>query len=301
MVQRTATSAIARSDHRFVLTMMCAWLLLALSAVGCSKAQTDAITMVNHGVRALNRGDVETANGYFRRAARLDPGNATAHYQQGLIAVAHKSDSAAAVEHFGRALALDEGHVEVLYQLGRLRIELGDHDTGIALLNRALESDPNHAGAWHHKGLGHLAARDKQGADLAWRESVAIDPARSRSFITLGAMYEAVHADEAARAVYMEGLAHNRGDAGLLNSLGVLELGFREIESSIEHLNQALSRDAARTDTLFNLSFAFAEAGRRRDAILHLNAFLNRADPLTEKASMRVARALKDSLLAEGL
>ena len=301
MAQSTATSAFRWIDRKAIPMALCACVTFAFLATGCSKAQTDAITMVNHGVRALNRGDVETANGYFRRAARLDPENAAAHYQQGLIAVAHKSDGQAAVEHFERALSLDDQHVEVLYQLGRLHTELGEHEKGVPLLSRALQSDPNHAGAWHHKGLGLLAAGDKQGADLAWRESIAIDPARARSFITLGSMYESVHADEAARAVYVEGLAHNRGDPDLLNSLGVLELRFREIESSIEHLNQALSRDASRTDTLFNLSFAFAEAGRRRDAVRHLNAFLNRADPIGEKDSMRVARALKDSLLAEGL
>ncbi|MGB0588039.1 MAG: tetratricopeptide repeat protein [Myxococcota bacterium] len=301
MVQRTATYAFHWIDRKVIQAALCGCMLLLMSATGCSKAQTDAITMVNHGVRALNRGDVETANGYFKRAARLDPENAAAHYQQGLIAVAHKDDPKAAVSHFERALTLDQRHVEVLYQLGRLHTELGDHAKAAELLGRALETDPNHAGAWHYKGLALLAGDNKQGADLAWRESVAIDPGRSRSFLSLGAMYESVHADEAARAVYMEGLAHNRGDASLLNSLGVLELRFREIESSIEHLNEALSRDAARTDTLFNLSFAFAEAGRRRDAVRHLNAFLNRADPIEEKDSMRVARALKDSLLAEGL
>ena len=194
-----------------------------------------------------------------------------------------------------------ETHVEVLYQLGRLHSELEQPDKAIGLLKKSLEFDPNHAGAWHHQGLALLAKGDKVGADLAWRESVSIDPGRSRSFLALGALYESVHADEAARAVYTEGLVHNRGNADLLNSLGVLELRFREVESSIEHLNQALARDAARTDTLFNISFAFAEAGRKRDAISHLNAFLNRADPVSDKATIRVARALKDSLLAEGL
>jgi len=279
----------------------CGLLVLSLGPAGCSKAQTDAINMVNQGVRALNHGDVQTANGYFRRAARLDPDNATAHYQQGLIALAHQDDPGAARTHLRRALALDAEQIEVLYQLGRLHTDAGEHTEGLEMLDRALLVDPNHAGAWHYKGVALLATDDKSGADLAWRESVAIDPTRARSFLALGGMYEGVHADEAARAIYVEGLAHNRGNANLLNSLGVLELKFREVESSIEHLNEALSRDAARIDTLFNLSFAFAEAGRRRDAVRHLNAFINRADPMTNKASMRVARALKDSLLAEGL
>jgi tetratricopeptide (TPR) repeat protein len=279
------------------------WTLIALSicATACSKTRTDAISMVNQGVHALNRGDVETANGYFRRAARLDPNNAAAHYQQGLIANVHQHKPDEAVKHLERSLALNGNQVEVLYQLGRLHTEANRLPQAVELLSRALQLDPNHAGSWHYKGIALLQTGDKAGADLAWRESVAIDPTRARSFLALGSLYEAVHADEAARAIYIEGLAHNRASANLLNSLGVLELKFREVESSIEHLNQALSRDASRADTLFNLSFAFAEAGRRRDAVLHLNAFLNRAAPLTDKASMRVARALKDTLLAEGL
>jgi tetratricopeptide (TPR) repeat protein len=151
--------------------MACAVLALSLGATACSKAKTDAINMVNHGVRALNRGDVETANGYFRRAARLDPENATAHYQQGLIALAHQDDPVAATEHLQRALALDPNQVEVLYQLGRLHGQAGRHAESIEMQDRALQIDPNHAGAWHYKGVALLATNDKSGADLAWRES----------------------------------------------------------------------------------------------------------------------------------
>ena len=198
--------------------------------VGCSKAKTDAITLVNQGVMALNRGDVETANGYFKRAARLDPENAAAHYQQGLVCSAYKKDNECAVRSFQKALELNGRHVEVLYQLGRLHTEMAQPEKGVELLSRGLELDPNHAGAWHYKGLALLATGDKQGADLAWRESVAIDPARARSFMALGALYESVHADEAARAVYNEGLVHNRGNADSSTALGVLELRFREVE-----------------------------------------------------------------------
>ena len=292
-------TSIRRRAHRAG-----AWLtglVLITLLWGCNKAATDAIALVNEGVRSLDRGDTETANGYFKRAVRLDPENAAAHYHLGLVALTKDSGRVQAIAHFKQAEALLPGQVEVLYQLGRALTEENQTKDGLAALERAIIMDPNHAGCWHYKGVAAEQTGDRELADDAWRESIAIAPERSRSYISLGLMYESVQAYESAEGVYEAALKHGAASPDILNTLGVLKLRFREVESAISLLDQALTRDGGRMDTVFNLAFAYAEAGKKREAVNHLNVFLSRADRLAFATSVRVAQALKETLLAEGI
>jgi tetratricopeptide (TPR) repeat protein len=281
------------------LLLSLALVALLVGSAGCDKAKTDAIALVNQGVAALERGDVGTAQSNFARAARLDPTNATAHYQLGLVLRYHREDAAQALTHFEAAEKLAPSDPDVLYQLGRLRTTEGAGEQGLAYLDRAIAVDPNMAAAWFFKGEALASLGRLEDADAAWREAIAIAPQDARPFLALANMYETHDADDAARAVYEAGLRHNGGNADLLNSLGVLELRRNQNEGAIAHLNDALSRDASRTDTLFNLSFAFAQAGKTKEAIQHLSAYVAHADPMTEKANLRVARGLHESLMQD--
>jgi tetratricopeptide (TPR) repeat protein len=252
-------------------------------------------------VKSLDRGDTDTANGYFKRAVRLDPENAAAHYHLGLVALTKETGRTQAITHFERAEQLQPDQVEVLYQLGRTLTEEARAKDGLATLERAIIIDPNHAGCWHYKGVAAEMIGHRELADTAWRESIAIAPERSRSYVSLGMMYESVQAYDSAEGVYQAALKYGAASPDILNVLGVLKLRFREVESAISLLDQALTRDGGRMDTVFNLAFAYAEAGKKREAVNHLNVFLSRADRLTYATSFRVAQALKETLLAEGI
>ena len=279
-----------------VLTLTAA---LSLVGPGCDKNKTDAIVLVNQGVKALDRGDIGTARAHFGRAARLDPNNAAAHYHLGLVMLYHADEPAQALIHYETAQRLSPGDVETLYQLGRLLVLQDDAQGAIAHLDQATKLDPNHAGAWHYKGKALRKLERAVDADTALRESITIDPTLNRSYLALGDLYESVSALDAAKAVYSEGLHHRPRDPDLLNGLGVLALRQSKTDKAIEHLTEALSRDGNRIDTTFNLAFAYAEKGDARLAITHLNHYMSSADPVAEKTNLRVARALKDALQAE--
>ncbi len=274
-------------------------LALLATAPGCDKNKTDAIVLVNQGVRALDRGDVGTARSHFGRAARLDPSNAAAHYHLGLVMLYNAEEPAQALVHFETAQGLSGDDVETLYQLGRLLVKQGDADRGLAHLQHATEVDPNHAGAWHYKGLALRHLERVKEADTALRESITIDPLVNRSYLALGDLYESFGRDAAARAVFEEGLHHRPRDPDLLNGLGVLALRRGDVDQAVESLTEALSRDASRVDAAFNLAFALAEGGKAKEAISQLHVYLQGADPVADKSNLRVARALKETLLGE--
>ena len=52
-------------------------------------------------------------------------------------------------------------------------------------------------------------------------------------------------------------------------------------------------------DALYNLSFAYAEAGLRKKAIASLQSYLLFADPDRDKVQIEMARAVQDALLIE--
>ncbi|MBD90619.1 MAG: hypothetical protein CL940_09790 [Deltaproteobacteria bacterium] len=294
MVEHPARSAA----HRLSAV---AWLLVGviLLAPGCDKMRKEAIAMVNEGVRCLNRGDDGTARAHFLRATRHDPEFASAHYHLGLVEAHYSEKPASGLKHFEEALRLGPVDVETLFQLGRLKVETGNPEGALIHLESALELDWNHAPSWFYKGKAYRALARPSDADRAWRECIAIQPFEGRGFLELGELYEEYGANEEAFDVYEEGRRHNPGNGDLINSVGVLATRLGETEKAVEAFNRALEIQGSRMDALYNLSFAYAEAGLGQKAIASLQSYLLFADPDRDKIQIEMARAVQDALLIE--
>jgi len=147
-------------------------------------------------------------------------------------------------------------------------------------------------------GVAHEAQCDVERADTVWREAVTLQPTYARSFVALGALYEAYGAEAAARAVYEEGLQHSPANNDLANRLGVLSMRGGDQAAAIAHFSSVLARDGGRTDTLFNLAFAYAQTRAHAKAIRYLTAFIHSA-PDASPEVVRVAAALRNALESE--
>ena len=89
--------------------------------------------------------------------ATINPHDADAHYQLGLIYVQRRLP-AEAEQRFRRALEIDKNEPEVLFQLGRLlRHQDGRHEEARPLLERAAELDPKIASHEVWRELGAVA------------------------------------------------------------------------------------------------------------------------------------------------
>ena len=283
-------------SSRLIVAVLLASLL---GGVGCDKMRKEAIAMVNEGVRCLNRGDDGTARAHFLRATRHDPEFASAHYHLGLVEAHYSENPSAGLKHFEEALRLGPPDVETLFQLGRLKVETGNAEGALIHLERALEIDWNHAPSWFYKGEAYQILQRPADADRAWRESIAIQPLEGRAFIALGELYEEYGANEEAFDIYEEGRRHNPGNGDLINAVGVLATRLGETEKAVEAFNRALEIQGSRMDALYNLSFAYAEAGLQKKAIASLQSYLVFADPQKDKVQIEMAKAVQDALLVE--
>jgi len=294
--------AFSRLISGSIPTVALALMLLVIAPMttsGCSKMRKEAIAMVNEGVRCLNRGDDTNARAHFLRATRHDPEFASAHYHLGLVEAHYSEAPADGIIHFESALRLGPADVETLFQLGRLKVQTGASESGLITLDKALAMDWNHAPSWFFKGMAYQQLERPVDADRAWRECIAIQPLDGRGYLALGDLYEEHEAYEEAFDVYEEGRRHNPGNGDLINAVGVLASRLGETEKAVEAFSRALEIQGARMDALYNLGFAYAEAGLDKKAIASLQSYLVFADPERDSTQIEMARAVQSTLMVE--
>ncbi|HYE15225.1 MAG TPA: tetratricopeptide repeat protein, partial [Pyrinomonadaceae bacterium] len=125
----------------------------------------DASAHYNLGLLHMQRSELTEARARFERAVEIDPSEADAHYQLGRIARS-EGRLAEAIEHFGRAVALDDAHAqhEIWREVGATYLAAGQFDDARDALRRFIdkrESDPE---ALYLMGRAHFGLGDTRGA-----------------------------------------------------------------------------------------------------------------------------------------
>lgn len=106
-------------------------------------AQVEA--SLNAGIAALERGDVEFAEGEFDNVLRLDAFNKYAMYNLGLVAQ-QRGEVTESADWYRRALAIDPRFVSALYNLAVLRAPVATHEA-LDLYEILIEIEPANAAA----------------------------------------------------------------------------------------------------------------------------------------------------------
>lgn len=104
----------------------------------------DASAHYNLGLIHFERNELTEARERFRRAVEIDADEVDSHYQLGRISRA-EGKYAEAIEHFGRAVALAPEHAqnEIWREIGSTYLAAGQHPDAHDALERFLEHRPN--------------------------------------------------------------------------------------------------------------------------------------------------------------
>ncbi len=278
--------------------------MAAVLAVGCSKARTESIALVNKGIRAYQVNELEQAITLFSAAVAKNPKNAQAHFQLGMIYLYDKKseDQAerkrfldAAEAALTTALKLDPKDPDVLFQLGRLALIRDEIDKGLARFQEVVQVAPDHAAASYWAGY----CMEKKGklveADDLYRRAIAADPTYARTFAALGMLYLNQGADAAARAVLLEGARINPDDPATHHNLGLAHLTLGEVDDAIQHLTRSLELDPDDGMAAFNLANALVRKQRYKEASFYLKKFIVNPD-VQKSDAIEPARLLLNTL-----
>jgi tetratricopeptide (TPR) repeat protein len=98
-------------------------------------------------------------------AATLNPADASAHYNLGLL-YQTRGDFDSAATAFRKAVEIDDQETDAHYQLGRIARQQGRLDEAIAHFEKVLQQNPNHGHyeVWRETGLVYHAAGQYQDA-----------------------------------------------------------------------------------------------------------------------------------------
>jgi type IV pilus assembly protein PilF len=187
--------------------MRLAFVLLPLALAACisPKRMAQAEAKVGLGAAYFREGNVESAIGELREAARLDPRSWRPWNTLGILYIA-KGEQALAEEAFDRALRLAPEEAEVLNNYGTLLVDLGRNDEAVTAFQSALKDLDYRSPAIVYSNLAfalHQVGRPEEALRYA-REATRRAPSLCRAWYNLGLIQEARQDALAALEAYRE-------------------------------------------------------------------------------------------------
>jgi tetratricopeptide (TPR) repeat protein len=188
------------------------------------------------GQLALQKGDSSTAESHFARAVRLEPANPSYLYNYGWLLDQLERD-ADAVPYYERAIQVSSLSFEAMNNLALIEAANGRRDRALALLDRAVRSNPDNETAYLNRGNYYASLRSWQSALADYGRAREINPGNAVAFV------------ESARV-------H-------------IELGRADI--AIDELSAALDVEPGVADGYDLLSMAYTKQGRDKEAAAALD------------------------------
>lgn len=177
----------------------------------------------------------------FTHTLAVTRANFIAHRELGMALAARGELERARVE-LGEAVRIHPRYAIALANLGKLQIETGQVDAGVALLRRALEIDPKLAGGERAIGLALEPTGRFAEAAAAYREALASDPLDRAAALQLARLL-AIAPDaslrDGARAVELCELACGPSGCQKPEELDVLAMAYMEAGRSDDAVRTA--------------------------------------------------------------
>lgn len=143
----------------------------------------------------------------FLHNATVNPKDADAHVQLGLIYLQRKQD-AKALEHFTKAFEIDKTEVDANYELGKLARSKGELQSALDYFSTVVEQNDKHALSeiWREIGATYLEAQMLEPAREALEKFIERRPVDSEGLYYLGKILKAQGETERAREMFEQAI-----------------------------------------------------------------------------------------------
>ena len=136
-----------------------------------------------------NKGQIDEAVAAWKKVLELDPDDARAHNNLGIL-IRKKGDLDGAIVEYRAALRLDPNDVAAHVNLGAALGEKGDWEGGIAEERQAVSLNPRAVEAHTYLGLGLGSKGDLDGAIAQYHEALRLNPNYADAHNDLGVALE---------------------------------------------------------------------------------------------------------------
>ena len=228
-----------------------------------SPQHADALNLL--GVTAVQQGKPDEAIAHIGRALRINPANATFHYN---LALAHQAagDREAAILNYQRAAALKSDYFDALSNLGSLLLNTGETEEAESSYRRALRLAPANAMAHHNLGALLLVKNSNDEAAACFREAVRLNPDYFEAHNGLGTALLAEELFDEAAPCFNEALRLRPIYARAHNNLGMALAGLGRFEPAVASFRAAVRHDPSYAGAHNNLGKLLFEQDRLEEA-----------------------------------
>jgi len=182
----------------------------------------------------------EKAAAAFSRAADLDPDEAMAVYNRGLICLAMEAEADNALVHFLKAEEIDNEIFEVQFQIGKLYLDGGDPEKGLGYLEKAARLQPDAGIVHRYTGDGHAAMGDSALALSAYKKAVKLNPNDPDALSAMGFLMSEVGENPEISTTFCRHSIEIAPDNGLFrHRLGRLYLKQGKLETALHEFHAA--------------------------------------------------------------
>ncbi|MEW5821667.1 MAG: tetratricopeptide repeat protein [Cyanobacteriota bacterium] len=211
---------------------------------------------VSYGDGYANKEEYDLAEGFYRKAIDLEPGNIKAKYRLGLVLEMQKKYPEAG-EIYTAIIKDKSDEMQAYYSLGLVLDQQGKSIEGIEKLNKALEFEPDNAFINYDIGVVYAKLRDFPQSKLYSARAAELKPDFSEALNNL--CYAQGNIGEYADAIKNceKSLELKPNSAATIDSLGFAYYGMGKVDTAIEKYLEALQYDNTIGEIYFHLGESY--------------------------------------------
>ncbi|MEB0139362.1 MULTISPECIES: tetratricopeptide repeat protein [unclassified Undibacterium] len=255
---------------------------------------------LNLGNGLLKLSGYDEALAAYARAIELNPSSASAFFNSG-NALYKSGRATEALIPYRQAIALKADFADAYIACGNVYNDAEQYEAAVAQFRLALSVRPDQPQTYHNLGLALLGLTLPEQAQEAFAQAIQIDPGYSAAHICLGSILREQGHSEQAKQHYQSAVQFNHDDAEQLNVVGqeLHEMQFYDV--AILAFRKALKLKPEFAEAMNNMANSLAVHGSLDDAIQTYRDAIQ-AQPLLAPSHSNLGMALyKQGRFAESI
>jgi len=203
------------------------------------------------GFDYAKKGENKKAIEAYKQAIRIDPDDAMAYYNLGVVY--HRlSLYREAIEAYKQAIRIDPDDAKVHSSLGVDYGNLGLHRESIEAFKQAIRIDPDDAGAHYNLGVSYGKLGHHREAIEAYKQAILINPDYAEAHLNLGIDYGQLGHHRESIEAFKQAIRIDPDDAKAHYCLGLIYIELRHRGDALEQYKILKTLDKEKANDLFD-------------------------------------------------
>jgi protein O-GlcNAc transferase len=219
------------------------------------------------GLKYHQAGNLQQAEHIYKEILNDQPNN---YYALNYIGILYYQlgNYDSAIEYIKKALELNPT-ADAYYNLGNIYKEYGQLSDALSYFQKALELDPNNADAFNNEGIIYKDKKEYDEAITCFKKAIQLNPNHVISYYNLGVVYKDKNQLDDAISCFNKALELNPNSIAAYYNLGNIFQQKKQIDDAIVYYQKAIQLNPNYADVYYNLGLLYQEKGQFNNATIN--------------------------------